>query len=91
MIGGGERKIVVKEFAELLGECRGELWTTIGDDLVVKSEAKVYFVEEESGYPFSGDRFLSGAENYPLCKAMVDHDQQGVKARGGREVSDQVT
>ena len=47
-------------------------------------------MEKESGYSFSSDRFLSGAENYPLCKAMVDHDQQRVKARGGREVSDQV-
>ena len=47
-------------------------------------------MKEKGGYPFSGDHFLSGAENYPLCKAMVDHDQQGIKARGGGEVDDQV-
>ena len=48
-------------------------------------------MEEKGGYPFSGDHFLSGAENYPLCKAIVDHDQQRVKARGEEEVSDEVT
>ena len=48
-------------------------------------------MEEKGGYPFSGDRFLSGAENYPLHKAMVNHDQQGITARGSREVGDQVT
>ena len=39
VIGGGERKVVVEEFAEFSGEGRGELWTTIRDDFVVKSEA----------------------------------------------------
>ena len=48
-------------------------------------------MEEEGSYPFGGDRFLGGAENYPLCKAMIDHDQERVKARGGGEVSDEVT
>ena len=47
-------------------------------------------MEKEGGYLFCGDCFLSGVENYPLCKAMVDHDQQGVKARGEGEVGDQV-
>ena len=49
------------------------------------------FVEEKGSYSFSGDGFLSGAENYPLSKAMVNHNQQGVKAKGHREVSDEVT
>ena len=47
-------------------------------------------MEEKSSYPFCGDRFLSGAENYPLCKAMVDHDQQRIEARGKGKVGDQV-
>ena len=34
------------------------------------------------------DGFLGGAENYSLYKAMVDHNQQRIKARGNREVSD---
>ena len=91
VIGGGEGKIVVKEFPKFLGEGGGELWTSIRDDLVVESEAEVYFVEEKSGYSFSGDRFLDRAEDYPLRKAMVDHDQQGIKAGGSGEVGDQVT
>ena len=48
-------------------------------------------MEEEGGYSFSGDGFLCGAENYLLCKAMVDHDQQRVKAGGSGEASDEVT
>ena len=48
-------------------------------------------MKKEGGYPVGSDCFLGGAENYPLRKAMVDHDQQGIKARGGREVGDQVT
>ena len=47
-------------------------------------------MEEEDSYPFGSDHFLSGAENYPLHKAMVNHNQQGIEAREGREVSDQV-
>ena len=37
-------------------------------------------MEEKGNYPFGGDCFLGGAENYPLYKAMVDHDQERVKA-----------
>ena len=91
MISGGERKVIVEELAELLGKGRSELWTSVRDDFVVKSKMKVDFVEEEGGYSFSGDCFLSWAENYPLHKAMVDHDQQEIKAGGSGEVSDQVT
>ena len=65
--------------------------TMIGDDFVIESKSEVYFVEKEGGYPFCSDGFLSGAENYPLCKAMVDHDQQRIEARGSRKVSDKVT
>ena len=90
VIGGGEGEIIVEEFSKLLGEGRSELWAVIRDDFIVELETKVYFVEEEGGYPFSSDRFLSRAENYPLCKAMVNHNQQGIKARGSREVSDEV-
>ena len=34
--------------------------------------------------------FLGGAENYPFCKPMVDHNQKKVKARGYWQVSDKV-
>ena len=90
VVGGGEGEIVVEEFTKLFGEDGGELCTTIRDNLVIEPEAKVYFVKEKGCYPFSGYGFFCGAENYPLHKAMVDHDQQRVKARGGGEVGDQV-
>jgi len=48
-------------------------------------------MEEKGGNSFSGDGFLSGAENYPLSKAMVYHDQKRIKACGGGEISDQIT
>ena len=64
------------------------MWTTIRDNFIVESEVQVDFVEKESGYSLGGDHFLGGAENYPLCKAMVDHNQQRVETRGGEEVGD---
>ena len=88
MVHGGEGEVIVKEFPKLSGEGGCELWASIRDDLVVKSEAKVNFVEKKSSYPFSGDGLLCRAENYLLCKAMVNHDQQGVKTQGNREVGD---
>ena len=33
-------------------------------------------MEEEVGNSFCGDGFLDRAENHPLSKAMVDHDQK---------------
>ena len=48
-------------------------------------------MEKESSYPFGSDHFLDGAENYLLHKAMVNHDQQRIKTREGREVGDKVT
>ena len=67
------------------------MWATIRDNFVIEPKVEIYFMEEKGGYPFSGDGFLSGAENHPLCKAMVDHNQQRIEARGGGEVGDQVT
>ena len=43
---------------------------------------EVDLVEKESGDLFCNDCFLGGTENYPLYKPMVDHEQEGVKARG---------
>ena len=75
VIGGGKGEVVIQEFSKLLGEGRSKLWALIQDDLIVEAESEVYFVEKEGCYPLSSDGFLCGAENYPLCKAMVDHDQ----------------
>ena len=75
VVCGGKGEVIVKEFAKFFGKDGGELGTSVRDNFVIKSEAQVDFVEEKGSYPFSSDHFLSGAEDYPLCKAMVDHDQ----------------
>jgi len=90
VVGGGKGEVVVKNSSEFSGERRGELWTTIGDDLVVESVVEEDFVEEKGSDSFGGDGFLSGAENYPLSKAMVYHDQERIKACGGREIGDEI-
>ena len=47
-------------------------------------------MKEESGDPFCSDGFLSGAENHPLSKPMVGHDQKRVKAIRKKKVSDKI-
>ena len=47
-------------------------------------------MKKECGNAFGGDGFLCRAENHPLCKAMVDHNQKGIEAGGRGEVSDTV-
>ena len=63
----------------------------ICDDLVIESEVEVDLVEKESENPFYSDHFLGGAENYLLCKPMVDHNQERIKASRGWQVGDEVT
>ena len=48
------------------------------------------FVKKEGGNPFGGNGLFGGAENHPLTKAMVDHDQQRIKTVGRWKVSDEV-
>ena len=91
VVGSGEEKVVVEEFSEFFGKGGGKLWTVIRDNLIIESKAEVDLVEKEGGNSFCGDCFLGGAENYPLSKLMVDHDQERVKARGHRQVSDEIT
>ena len=47
-------------------------------------------MEKEGGNSLSGDRFLGRAKNHPLSKSMVDHNQERVEARGGREIGDKI-
>ena len=75
VVGSGEGEVIVEEASKLLGEGRGELWSSIRDNFVVETKAKVNFIEEEGDNPFCSDSFLNGVENHPLCKPMVDHDQ----------------
>ena len=91
MIGGGEREVVVQELSKLPSEGRCELRAAVRDDFVKKSEAKEDFMKKEGADPFCGDRFLSGAKNYPLSKPMVYHNHERIEARGDREIRDKVT
>ena len=47
-------------------------------------------MEEEVGDSFCGDGFLDRAENHPLSKSMVDHDQKRVKTGRKGKVSDKI-
>ena len=90
MIGGGEREVIVQELSELFGEGRCKLRTAIRDDFIKKSKAKEDFVKKEGGDPFSSDRFLSRAKNYPLSKPMVYHDHERIEACGHGEICDKI-
>ena len=56
----------------------------------MKTEAFEYEVKKQLGDSCCVNSLLARCKNYPLCKAMVDHDHDRVKPRGRREVSDEV-
>ena len=62
----------------------------IRDDFVVEAKSFEYFGEEQGSDSGSIDGFLGRAENYPLSKPMVDHDQKGIEAIRKGEVGDQI-
>ena len=47
-------------------------------------------MEKECSNAFRSVVFLSGTENHPLSKPMVDHDQKGIETGGRGEVGDKV-
>ena len=46
--------------------------------------------KKKLGYAGSIDVFGTGSKDYPLCKAMVDHDHQGIMASGWGKIGDEV-
>ena len=56
----------------------------------MKTEAFEYKVKKQLSNSCSVNSLLARCKNYPLCKAMVDHDHDRIKARGRREVGDEV-
>ena len=48
-------------------------------------------MKEKGCDPFGGSSFLGRTENYPLCKAVVDHDQEKIKTGGRLEIRDEIT
>ena len=49
VVRSGESNVVFEDSGEFLGECRGELGSSVRDESVVKSEAFEYMVEKELG------------------------------------------
>ena len=47
-------------------------------------------MKKEGCDSLGSSRFLSRAENYPLCKAVVDHDQERVKTGGRGKIRDEI-
>ena len=66
-------------------------WQRIRDDFFEKSKVKKDFVEEKRSDSLSGDGFLGWAKDYPLSKAMVDHDQERIEAGRKGEIGDEIT
>ena len=62
----------------------------IRDEGVMKTEAFEYEIKKQLGNSCSINGLLARCKNYPLCKAMVDHDHDRIKSRRGREGGDEV-
>ena len=90
VIGGGEDKFVTKEFPQFFSKSGGELWSSIRDDLIIETKSFENFGEEQGGDSGGVNGFLGRAENYPLSKPMVDHNQKGIKTIRKGKVSDQI-
>ena len=56
----------------------------------MKTKAFEYEVKKQLGNSCSIDGLLARCKNYPLSKAMVDHDHDRIKSRGRREIGDEV-
>ena len=56
----------------------------------MKTEVFEYKVKKQLGDSCGVNGFLARCKNYPLHKAMVDHDHDRIKALRRREISDEV-
>ena len=67
-----------------------KLWTFVRYQGVMEAEAFEHMVEKKFGHSGHIYSFRVRNENYPLCKAVVDHDHQRVMSIEGGEISDKV-
>ena len=74
VIHGGEFDIVVEESCQFSGKCRRKLRASVRYQGVMEAKAFQHVVEEMFGYSSHVYSFRARDENYPLHKAMVDHD-----------------
>jgi len=81
MVGSGEGNIIFEKSGQLLCKGRGKLWTTVKDYFVVETKAGEDMFEKQGGDTGGINSFGTRDENHPLCKPMVDHDQNRVRTR----------
>ena len=91
VIGSREGKFVTEELSQLFSESRGELWSSIRDDFIIETKSFEDSGEEQGGDSGGINGFLGRAENHPLSKPMVNHNQKGIKTIRKGEVGDQIT
>jgi hypothetical protein len=90
MVGGRGCDGVIKELSKSFREFGDKLRATIGDDLVIKTKSSINVLEEKLGYPFRSDCFLAWSNNYPLHKAVVNHDHNRIKTTRGGKIRDEI-
>ena len=90
MVGGGEGNVVIEKASKFLCEGGGKLESLIGDDSVVEAEMREDVLEKDLGDVRHGGSFVARAENYPLRKTMVYHDQDRIITVGEGQVSDEI-
>ena len=90
MVGGGDGYVIFEEASEFTSEGRGELGTSVGDDLVMETESWEDVLKKDLSDVCSGGSFVARAENYPLRKTMVYHDQNRIVAVGKGQICDEV-
>ena len=76
--------------SEFFGKGGGELWASIRDENVMWSKLFEDKIEKQLGNSCSIYSFRARGEDYPLCKAMVNHDHDRIKPRREWEVGDEV-
>ena len=69
---------------------RSTIFTTIRDNTVMLSEAFEHMVKKELSNSICVNRFRARNQDYPLCKAMVYHDHEGVITVRKGKVGDEV-
>ena len=56
----------------------------------MKTKAFEYEIKKQLGNSCGINGLLARGKNYPLCKAMVDHDHDRIEPHRRREISDEV-
>ena len=74
VICSGEFDIIVEESCQFSGKCRHELRASVRYQGVMEAKAFEYMMEKMSGHSGHIYSLRARDENYPLHKAMVNHD-----------------